>query len=241
MQLPTYVQVEPVGQCNLRCEMCSIQFRQDGPPNGPPAFMDFDTYMGIIDQFDDLKDLHLQGLGEPMMHPRYFDMVAYAANKGIKVTTNSNLTLLNPRRAELCVTSGLDCLHVSLDGSTAETYERIRVRAHFDRVLRNVELLLQTRDRLQSERPHLKMVMVIMRQNPHELPGPVRLAHRLQMESLFAQPLCHDFGESSLPAHYKPMRDFVEEQTLLNEDPERIERYFGEAREVAEQLGITLR
>ncbi len=32
MELPTYVQIEPVGQCNLRCQMCSIQFRQDGPP-----------------------------------------------------------------------------------------------------------------------------------------------------------------------------------------------------------------
>jgi MoaA/NifB/PqqE/SkfB family radical SAM enzyme len=241
MQLPTYVQVEPVGQCNLRCEMCSIQFRQDGPPNGPPAFMDFDTYTGIIDQFDDLKDLHLQGLGEPMMHPRYFDMVAYAAGKGIKVTTNSNLTLLNPRRAERCVTSGLQCLHVSIDGSTAETYERIRVRAHFDRVLRNVDLLLNTRERLGSELPVLKMVMVIMRRNLHELPDLVRLAHRFKMETLFVQHLCHDFGESSLPSHYKPMRDFVEEETLLNEDPERIERYFGEAREVAETLGVNLR
>ena len=129
MELPGYVQIEPVGQCNLRCQMCSIQFRQDGPPHGPPAFMDFGTFKSIIDQFDTLKDLHLQGLGEPMMHPRYFEMVAYAAEKGIKVTTNSNLTLLNPKRAEKCITSGLDTLHVSIDGSTAETYERIRVRA----------------------------------------------------------------------------------------------------------------
>src|SRR4051812_40032732 len=116
MELPGYIQIEPVGQCNLRCQMCSIQFRQDGPPFGPPAFIDFEQYKSIIDQFESLQDLHLQGLGEPMMHPRYFDMVEYAANKGVKVTTNSNLTLLNPRRAERCVTSGLDCLHVSIDG-----------------------------------------------------------------------------------------------------------------------------
>src|SRR5439155_941178 len=124
MQLPSYVQIEPVGQCNLRCQMCSIQFRQDGPPFGPPAFMDFEQFKSVVDQFDGLTDLHLQGLGEPMMHPRYFDMVEYAAGLGIRVSTNSNLTLLNPKRAERCVTSGLHTLHVSLDGSTAETYER---------------------------------------------------------------------------------------------------------------------
>ncbi len=43
MDLPNFLQVEPVGQCNLRCQMCAIQFRQDGPPFGSPAFMDFDV------------------------------------------------------------------------------------------------------------------------------------------------------------------------------------------------------
>jgi hypothetical protein len=28
--LPRLVQIEPVGQCNLRCQMCPIQFRKDG-------------------------------------------------------------------------------------------------------------------------------------------------------------------------------------------------------------------
>jgi hypothetical protein len=43
MDLPKFLQVEPVGQWNLRCQMCAIQFRQDGPPFGSPAFMDFDV------------------------------------------------------------------------------------------------------------------------------------------------------------------------------------------------------
>src|ERR1700730_634661 len=139
LKLPTNVQIEPVGQCNLRCQMCSIQFRKDGPPYGPPAFMKFEVFTDIIDQFVTMEELHLQGLGEPMMHPRFFDMVEYAVKRGIQVSTNSNLTLVNDRRAERCVTSGLDSLQISIDGSTAETYERIRVRAHFERVVANVE------------------------------------------------------------------------------------------------------
>src|SRR3954466_4835266 len=105
MQLPTYVQVEPVGQCNLRCQMCPIQFRQDGPPHGPPAFMSFETFQRILDEFPTLHELQLQGLGEPMMHPRFFDMIRYAVARGAKVGTNTNLTLLNDRRAEQCVTT----------------------------------------------------------------------------------------------------------------------------------------
>src|SRR4051812_43096811 len=171
--------------------MCSIQFRQDGPPHGPPAFMDLAAFTRLIDGFGSLEELHLQGLGEPMMHPRFFEMVAYAADKGIRVTTNSNLTLLNARRAELAIRSGLDRLHVSLDGATAATYERIRKRAHFDRVERNIQLLLEARARLGSDWPHLSMVMVIMRQNLHELPDLVRLAHRWSMENVFVQHLAH--------------------------------------------------
>ncbi|HEV2661356.1 MAG TPA: radical SAM protein, partial [Ktedonobacteraceae bacterium] len=210
MQLPTYMQIEPVGQCNLRCQMCSIQFRQDGPPYGPPAFMSFDTFTNSVDQFVGLEELHLQGLGEPMMHPRFFEMVEYAAQKGIRVTTNSNVTLLNDRRAERCVTSGLDCLYISIDAATAETYERIRVRAHFERVVANLERIVSARQRLGSVTPRLRIVMVIMRQNLHELPDLVRMAHQLSVESIFVQHLCHDFGESSLPERYLPMRDFVQ-------------------------------
>src|SRR5579862_2003954 len=83
--LPRFVQIEPVGQCNLRCQMCAIQFRQDGPPYGPPAFMPFETFTRLLDQFAGLRELHLQGLGEPMMHPRFFDMVEYATAKGVCV------------------------------------------------------------------------------------------------------------------------------------------------------------
>ncbi|MBX6312688.1 MAG: SPASM domain-containing protein [Isosphaeraceae bacterium] len=241
MQLPRFLQVEPVGQCNLRCRMCPIPFRRDGPPYGPPAFMDFDLFARLLDQFPELEELQLQGLGEPMMHPRFFDMVALAAGRGIKVSTNSNLTLLNARRAELCVTSGLAELHASIDGATAETYERIRVRSYFDRVIRNLEGLVEARRRLGSKTPAVQMVVVAMRQNLHELPDLVRLASRLTIDEVFVQHLCHDFGESSLPAQYRPMRVFVDHETLAGEAPARVERFFSEARAVAQELGVNLR
>jgi radical SAM protein with 4Fe4S-binding SPASM domain len=139
------------------------------------------------------------------------------------------------------VTSGLDCLHVSLDGATAATYERIRVRAHFDRVTSNVERLLTTRARLGATTPRLRLVMVIMRQNLDELPDLVRLASRWQVEGMFVQHLCQDFGESSLPTRYRPMRDFVDEQTLLHEDVRHVEATFAEAQDVAQSLGVDLR
>jgi radical SAM protein with 4Fe4S-binding SPASM domain len=239
--LPTYVQMEPVGQCNLRCTMCAIPFREDGPPHGPPAFMPFATFCRLVDHFPTLEELHLQGLGEPLMHPRFFDMVDYAAAKGIRVTTNSNFTLLNASRAERCVQSGLDTVHISVDGATAEMYEKIRIRGRWHKLLRNLHLIHEARRRHESTLPHLKMVSVIMRQNLHQLPDLVRRAWEWEMESLFVQHLCHDFGESTLPAKYRPMREYNARETLLAEEEARVEHYFAAARAVAEEVGLELR
>lgn len=238
---PSYVQIEPVGQCNLACTMCPINYRDDLPLHGKVRMMDFDLYTGLIDQFANLKTLHLQGLGEPTLHPRFFDMVSYAVKKGIRVTTNTNLTLINPARAEKCVTSGLDTLHFSIDGTTRETYERIRVNANFDKVMTNLGNLVEAKRRLNSALPHLHMVMVIMKQNLAELPDLVRVAKEYGAEEVFAQQLSHDFGDPAFNHKFQPLNDYIREQSLLYEDPERIEHYFGLARARAQELGVTLR
>jgi radical SAM protein with 4Fe4S-binding SPASM domain len=238
---PSYVQIEPVGQCNLRCKMCPINFRDDRPLHGNQKFMEFNLFTSLIDQFKNLESLHLQGLGEPMLHPRFFDMVAYAVQKVVRVTTNTNLTLLNKRRAQQCISSGLDGVFFSIDGAKQETYENIRVNARYDKVLANLELLGKTKALQASLLPHLKMVMVIMRQNLEELPDLIDLASRYAVEEVYVQQLSHDFGESSFTEKFQPLHAYVDEQTLLYEEPGRVEQYFQEARSRAAQMGIGLR
>ena len=241
MPSPSYVQIEPVGQCNLRCTMCPINFREDKPLVGAQKFMQYELFTRLVDQLPQMETLHLQGLGEPMLHPRFFDMVEYAVAKGVRVTTNTNLTLLNPKRAERLVTSGLHTLHFSIDGVRPETYERIRVNSHFDKVMHNLDLLVEAKQRHASALPHLHMVIVIMKQNLEELPDLVRLANQYGAEEVFAQQLSHDFGETGFNPRFKPLHDYVDEQSLLYEDPERVEKYFNEALALAKDLDVTLR
>jgi len=241
MDLPRFLQIEPVGECNLRCRMCPVRFREDGGPGRPPAMMAFADFCAVLDQFPQLEELHLQGLGEPLMHLYFFDMVRHAVARGIRVSTNTNLTILTERRAAECVDSGLHVLHVSLDGATAKTYERIRERARFDKVLRNLRRLVHARLAAASLTPEIRIVCVVMRENLAELPALVRLAHAEGVKSVSVQHLCHDFGESTLPQRYAPMREFIDGQTLLQEDPERVAWYFEEARATAARLGVALR
>jgi radical SAM protein with 4Fe4S-binding SPASM domain len=238
--LPSFLQIEPVGQCNLRCKMCPIQFRTDGH-GGPPAFIDVDAFERLVAQFDGLQELHLQGLGEPLMHPQFFDMVEFAVGRGIQVSTNTNMTLMSEAQAARCVRSGLHDLHVSLDGATPDSYEAIRVRARFHKVLRNLRRLVAAKAAAGSGLPHVRLVAVAMRMNLAQLPGLVRLAKAEGAESLSVQQLCHDFGEASLPARYRPMRAFIDEQSLLGEDRALVDAVFAEARAEAARLALPLR
>lgn len=239
--LPRFLQIEPVGQCNLRCRMCPIELRPESARGHPAAHMDYGTFTRLLDQFPGIEQLQLQGLGEPMLHPRFFDMVAHAAARGIQVTTNTNLTLLTDARAEACVTSGLHTAHLSIDGATAATYEHIRQRARFPKVMRNLRRLVDAKRRLGSATPHLRWVMVVMRENLHELAGAVRLAAEHGIPEVHVQHLCHDFQEASLPERYRPMREFVDAQTLLGDDPARVRRHFEDARRAADDAGLVLR
>lgn len=238
---PRFAQIEPVGQCNLRCRMCPIQFRSDGGPGKPSAFMAWDDYCRLVEQLDGVDELHLQGLGEPLMHPRFFDMVRFAAGRGIRVTTNTNMTVMTPQGASECVASGLHTMHVSLDGASAQVYEWVRIKARFPKVLRNLRRLMTARAQAGAVLPHVKLVAVVMRHNLHELPQLVRLAHEEGVQALSVQHLCHDFGESSLPAQYQPMRSFIDQQSLSKADAQQVADVFNATREIAATLGIVLR
>lgn len=238
---PSYVQIEPVGTCNLRCQMCPISYRGDKPLHGARQLMDFDLFTRLVDEFENLEKLHLQGLGEPLLHPRFFDMVEYAVRKGIEVTINTNLTLLNAEKARRCIDSGLSGLFFSIDGATAETYEDIRVHAKYDRVMSNLQTMVDMKNALKSETPYLKMVMVLMRRNLAELPELVHLASRYGVEDVYGQQISHDFGDGGFSERFHPLHEFVDHESLLAEDLHRVEAVFAEARAAADRLGIKLR
>jgi MoaA/NifB/PqqE/SkfB family radical SAM enzyme len=240
--LPAFVQIEPVGECNLACAMCPVQYRHDGRPHGRPAFMPFATITRLLEGFGDaVRELHLQGLGEPLMHPDFVAMVRHAVARGIAVSTNTNLTLLTEARAEALARSGIDTVHVSIDGASAPVYESIRVGASLAKVRRNLHRLVRACALAPEPRPKIRLVTVVMRRNLHELADIVRLACDAGVPSMFVQHLCHDYGEDGLPTRYSAMRAFFAAESLDGEDATRVRTAFDAARATARVLGIELR
>jgi len=52
--------------------------------------------------------LHLQGLGEPLLHPRLIPTLRRAPENGMHVTTSRNLTILDQGMARALTESGVD-------------------------------------------------------------------------------------------------------------------------------------
>jgi len=114
--------IEPTNTCNLRCTFCFVtegMTREDG-------FMDFDLFKKVIDDCPGLEHLCMHNWGEPLLHKNIFKMIDYAKNKGVRyVVMNTNGTLLTDKMIDRIVSSKLDIIRFSIDGS-AETFNRIR-------------------------------------------------------------------------------------------------------------------
>jgi MoaA/NifB/PqqE/SkfB family radical SAM enzyme len=234
--LPRFVQIEPIGRCNLDCRMCAVNERADEVGEMP-----LERFRELLDAMPGLEQVHLQGLGEPMLHPRFFDMVALAASRGLWVSANTNLTLLTEARAERCVTSGLAALSVSLDGASAPVYEAIRRKASFPKVLRNLRRLTDARDRYRSPLG-VRGVMVLMRSNLHELPAMVELLHAHGVGELLVQRLVVGVDEPAAAARPGtiPIRDYTAQAELSAADLPLAAERFDQARERAAALGLQL-
>ena len=232
--LPRFAQIEPVGRCNLACRMCTVNDRGDAV-----AELSLERFTELLDQMPGLQELHLQGLGEPMLHPHFFEMVELAVARGIRVSANTNLTLLTPVRAQRCVDSGLSALSVSLDGASAEVYESIRLKASFAKVVRNLGRLMEAR-RAAGSALEVRGVMVLMRHNAPELPALLRLLHGHGVEELLVQRLSSDLQQPELPARYIPIRSYVNEHEIPEAELPALEALFEASRALADELGMRL-
>lgn len=236
--LPTALQVEVTSACNLSCAMCLVSHRP--PVNKVTGAMPMDRFRALVDEFPDLQELTLQGLGEPLLSPHLIEMIRYAKGRGTKVGFNSNAMLLNRRLATQLVDLGLDWLHVSLDGADADTFESIRSGASFERVVDNLAGLVEIRRNAGSETPWIRAVFVAMRRNVAQLPALVRLLSSIGVQELRVQNLSHSFSDTDPAGAYGGIRDFAGRESLDGAE-DLAAPHFAEAAEVAATTRMELR
>lgn len=168
--------VEPTTVCNLTCRTCIRNAWED-----PQAHMEMDVFHQLVEQmkaFPELQRVVFSGLGEPLAHPHFLEMVRLVRELGLAVTIGSNGLLLDQPISRELVALGVDRLVVSLDGVTPETYAGVR-GATISRVMDNIRGLNEAKSELGSLAPALGIEFVALRSNIAELAELTGLASRL--------------------------------------------------------------
>ena len=126
-------------RCNLYCEHCYAAADQEGAPN------ELSTAEGKA-LIDDLAEYGVPVLlfsgGEPMVREDLPELVAYAADSGLRPVLSTNGTLLTRENARELKAAGLKYAGVSVDG-LPERNDRIRgEEGAFDAAVRGIEACL---------------------------------------------------------------------------------------------------
>jgi len=102
--------------CNLRCVHCYSDSMAMKYP-GELSWEQMQEVVGDLAAYQ-IPSLLLSG-GEPLIHPRFLDLVGLASQAGLKLTISTNGTLITPEKAALLKAADVAYVGISLDGIRA--------------------------------------------------------------------------------------------------------------------------
>ncbi len=171
------VYLEVTTKCNFSCITCIRSSWQD-----ELAHMEWETFETILHslkELPDLKTVHFGGFGEPLMHPRIFDMLRAVKGLGMRVEMITNGSFLREEIIQQLIDLELDMLYTSLDSSEEKEYNEIRAGANFQSVYHSITSLQAVKKEQKVTKPELGIEFVAMKKNFARLPNLIRMAWKL--------------------------------------------------------------
>ena len=146
-EFPSQIIMDITEVCNLACTHC---------PH--PVFAKSEHYAGrhldmaLNEKMIEEVRQHGQGRtqyirytsnGEPLVHPHGYDLIQAAVDhSGVYVTLTTNGKIMNERRTQRLLESGVHLIDISIDAFKPETYAKIRVKGDLAVTRENVLRLI---------------------------------------------------------------------------------------------------
>ena len=173
---PLYVAWQITNECNLACLHC---IEESGPGKAFADELDSAQVFAVLDQLMDHEVPYLSfSGGEPMLHPQFFEMVEHVCSRGAQLKIETNGHYLSPENCVRMKALGVKAVQVSLDGASAATFSRMRVRGDFDKTIDGVR-------NLRAAGVPIEVNFSPARFNVHEIGAIVDLAHELGAYSFY--------------------------------------------------------
>ncbi len=176
------IQIEVTSRCTARCIMCP-RTRLDHWRDGD---LDIETFRRLTPAFRLARHVHLQGWGEPLLHPDLNEMIRLVKAASAKAGITTNGQLLSRERTRQLLELGLDLIAVSIAGADRKSHESIRVGTSFDIIMKNLHHLSQLKRDRGSKAPSLVISFIMTRSNIEQLPKVMDLAAELGAERVSA-------------------------------------------------------
>ncbi len=149
---PRFANLEVTTECNLRCPLC--------PTHLVPRESRFLAVEQALDVLNSsagaLREVNFHIQGEPLVHPRLFEIVGHFHRRGVKTWIATNGQFIE-RHLDALFESGLHGISIDIDGADRQDYEKYRHGGEFDRVVRGVRRLTQEKRSRGSQTPIVKL------------------------------------------------------------------------------------
>lgn len=167
-KFPLHLDIEVTEACNLRCVMCV--HGTTGVPITGRIDMGFAKSVITEGAAGGVRSIKFNWRGEPGLHTGLDELVRHAKAEGVlEVQINTNGIPFTEKRIEALIDAGIDRVIFSMDGATKDTYEKVRVGSDFDRLVKNIRLFYDIRERKKRTKPFIRIQMVRMKENADEV------------------------------------------------------------------------
>lgn len=167
---PLQIDFELNYSCNFSCEMCTWS-AENAAGRGKKTWLSFSTFKEVIDEGvkNGLRAIRLNYINEPLIRKDIIRFIEYAKSAGIlDIYLSTNGSLLTEKIIHQLIKSGLTRLQVSIDATTATTFNKIRQGGNFKDVVANTLNFMKIREELNVELPTLRVNFVKTDLNKHE-------------------------------------------------------------------------
>lgn len=188
--MPTELSIGTTSFCNLKCVMCPRE-GSDGNLTPFDDHIDMEYFVALEPYLKRAREISLYGLGEPMIDRGYFEKVKYVSSFGGDVSLSSNGTLLDDKRCNEVIDSGIAAMGISLDASCEDTFKVVRPPGGFDDIVENIKRLTRIRKERGVTNPLLKLSFGIMKQNIQDVERFPDIAKAVGADEIIVHPIIY--------------------------------------------------
>jgi radical SAM protein with 4Fe4S-binding SPASM domain len=171
-KFPIQINLETLNNCNYRCVFCrwgtdeikSYKYKEK---------MSEHLFKKILNEINSnyCACVDLVGLNEPLLDKDLVNKIKLIKNTTnvVDIRFNTNGSLLNEKKSLELIDSGLTRIMISLDAVKKETYEKVRIRGDFNKVVNNVFRFIKLRDAKKKKLPVVRVTFVKTNSNSNEI------------------------------------------------------------------------